>query len=80
LRSLEETQAARAESQKRKSTGHVEHHLRAGEFLVESEGTIDISNVQGNAGERKVHAFTSRNQATSSGMVEKRINCDAVLL
>jgi hypothetical protein len=62
----QKTQAARAESEKRKSTGHVEDHTGPRELLVESEGSIDISNVQGNAGERKVHAFTSRNHATSS--------------
>jgi hypothetical protein len=73
----QKTQAARAESEKRKSTGHVEDHLGSRELLVESEGSIDISNVQGNAGERKVHAFTFRNHATSSGMVEKHINCEA---
>jgi hypothetical protein len=73
----QKTQAAGAESEKRKSTGHVEDHLGSRELLVESEGSIDISNVQSNARERKVHVLTFRNYATSSRMVKKRINCEA---
>jgi hypothetical protein len=67
----QKTQAARAESEKRKSTGHVEDHTGPRELLVESEGSIDISNVQGNAGERKVHAFTFRKSCASDSFGSK---------
>jgi hypothetical protein len=53
----QETQAARAKPEERKSPGHVENHLGSRKLPVKSERSINISNVQGNTGERKVHSF-----------------------
>ena len=53
----QETQAARPKPEECKSPGHVENHVGSRKLMVKSERSINISNVQGNTGERKVHSF-----------------------